>query len=131
VFQYRAFLLAKMRIFSTIGRVMSETKTTEFAIIETGGKQYKVAAGDVVSIEKLPGDNKEGDKVTFDKVLLVEGKDTKIGSPYVDGAKVEAELVEEGKGKKLNILRFRAKSRYTRRIGHRQHFSKVKITKIA
>lgn len=110
---------------------MSETKTTEFAIIETGGKQYKVAAGDVVSIEKLPGDNKEGDKVTFDKVLLVEGKDTKIGSPYVDGAKVEAELVEEGKGKKLNILRFRAKSRYTRRIGHRQHFSKVKITKIA
>lgn len=123
--------LAFLLIFSTIEPVMSETKTTEFAIIETGGKQYKVAVGDVVSIEKLPGDNNEGDKIAFDKVLLVEGKDTKIGSPYVDGAKVEAELVEEGRGKKLNILRFRAKSRYTRRLGHRQPFSKVKITKIA
>ncbi len=110
---------------------MSETKTTEFAIIETGGKQYKVSVGDVVSIEKLPGDNAEGDKITFDRVLLVEGKDTKIGSPYVDGVTVEAELTEQGRGKKLDIIRFRAKSRYTRRLGHRQPFSKVTITKIA
>lgn len=108
----------------------TSTQATEFAVIETGGKQYKVAVGDVLVIEKLPGENNKGDTITFDKVLLVEGKDTKIGSPYLDGLKVEAEFIEEGKGKKLNILRFRAKSRYTRRVGHRQPFSKVKILKI-
>jgi large subunit ribosomal protein L21 len=111
---------------------MSDTKSAQFAIIETGGKQYKVAVGDTVSLEKLPGENTIGDVITFDKVLLVEnGNDTKIGSPYVAGAKVEANLVEAGKGKKLSILRFRAKSNYTRRVGHRQQFSKVTITKIA
>ncbi len=111
---------------------MSETKTTEFAIIETGGKQYKVAVGDTLSIEKLDGENTAGDTITFDKVLLVEnGKDAKIGSPYLEGVKVEAEFVETGRGKKLDIMRFRAKSRYTRRVGHRQPFTKVTITKIA
>ena len=111
---------------------MIEKTTTIFAVIETGGKQYKVAEGDVVAIEKIEGDFNQGDKVTFDKVLLVEdGKDTKIGSPYVDGVKVEASFRETGKGKKLSILRHYPKSNRRRKIGHRQPFTKVEITKVA
>src|SRR3989344_825077 len=71
----------------------ADTKTTEFAVIQTGGKQYKVKAGDSLKIEKLPGDHKKGDKIVFDKVLLVDdGENTSIGMPYIDGAKVEAEF---------------------------------------
>ena len=106
-------------------------KKSTFAVIETGAKQYLVAVGDTVTIEKLSGEFKEGDTISFDKVLLV-GKDgkTTLGMPYVDGAKVETELVEQGKGKKLKVIRFRAKSRYTRRYGHRQPFMKIKVTAI-
>ncbi|MDH5442003.1 MAG: 50S ribosomal protein L21 [Candidatus Nomurabacteria bacterium] len=109
-----------------------ETKTpTEFAIIETGGKQYRVAVGDVINIEKLDGEMTAGDKVTFDKVLLVEnaGK-TKIGSPYVDGAKVQAIFEEQGKAKKINIIKFKSKSRYFIKNGHRQPYTQVKISSI-
>lgn len=102
----------------------------EFAIIETGGKQYKVAEGDIFSVEKLK-EYKKGDTVTFDKVLLIDnGKTTKIGTPYIKGATVEIELLENGKGKKLHIMKYKAKSRYKRRIGHRQAFSKVLIKNI-
>lgn len=102
-----------------------------FAVIQTGGKQYKVAKGDVVKIEKLSGDHKEGDKVTFDQVLLVDsGKDTKIGMPLVDGAKVEGKIQEIGRDKKISVIRFRAKSRYHKKRGHRQPFFKVEITKV-
>ncbi len=101
-----------------------------FAIIETGGKQYKVAEGDILDIEKLK-DHKEGDSVIFDKVLLVDdGTTTKIGNPYVDGATVEVDLVEEGRGKKLHILKFKSKSRYKRRLGHRQSYAKISVNKI-
>ncbi len=101
-----------------------------FAIIETGGKQYKIAEGDVFSVEKLK-DHKDGDTVTFDKVLLIDdGKTTKIGTPYISGATVEVDLVETGKGKKLYIQKFKSKSRYKRRMGHRQAFSKVSVKKI-
>ncbi len=101
-----------------------------YAIIETGGKQYKIAEGDILSVEKLK-DTKQGDTITFDKVLLVDdGKTTKIGTPYIDGAKIEAELVEEGKGKKLHIMKFKSKSRYKRRLGHRQPYSKVSVKNI-
>ena len=100
----------------------------EFAVIETGGKQYVVSEGDVVTIEKLPGDFKAGDKVTFDKVLLVDdGKDTTIGTPYIKGAKVIASFEETGKGKKIYIIKFKSKSRYARKAGHRQPYTKVRI----
>jgi large subunit ribosomal protein L21 len=103
----------------------------EFAIIETGGKQYMVAVGDLVDVELLKGDLKEGDKVEFDKVLMVDdGKDTTIGMPYIDGAKVKASYVGLEKGKKLHIVRYKAKSNRDRRIGHRQKYSRVKIETI-
>lgn len=101
-----------------------------FAIIETGGKQYKVAEGDVLSVEKLPKSKEEG-KVVFDKVLMIDNdKDTQIGTPYLEGATVKADLIEEGKGKKVTVVHYKAKSRYKKTVGHRQLFSKVKITKI-
>ena len=104
---------------------------TEFAIIQTGGKQYKVSVGDTVKIEKLVGEHKEGDKITFDKVLLVDnGRDTTIGTPFITGAKVEAELVEIGRAKKIIVVKYKPKSRYLIRQGHRQHFFKIKILEI-
>ena len=100
----------------------------EFAVIQTGGKQYKVSVGDTVKIEKLVGEHKEGDKITFDKVLLVDnGRDTTIGTPFITGAKVEAELVEIGRAKKIIVVKYKPKSRYLIRQGHRQHFFKIKI----
>ena len=103
----------------------------EFAVIKTGGKQYKVSKGDVVSIEKIKGEYKEGDKVSFDEVLLVDdGKDTTIGTPFIKGAKVDAEIVEIGKGKTILVMKYKQKSRYLRRNGHRQPYFKVKITSI-
>ena len=100
----------------------------EFAVIQTGGKQYKVSVGDTVKIEKLVGEHKEGDKITFDRVLLVDNaKDTTIGTPFITGAKVEAELVEIGRTKKIIVVKYKPKSRYLIRQGHRQHFFKVKI----
>ncbi|HEY4495867.1 MAG TPA: 50S ribosomal protein L21 [Candidatus Paceibacterota bacterium] len=107
----------------------------EFAVIQTGGKQYKVSVGDTVQIEKLAStatekssEYKTGDKITFDKVLLVDnGKDTTIGTPYIADAKVEAELVEIGRAKKILVVKYKSKSRYLVRQGHRQHFFKVKI----
>ena len=103
----------------------------EFAVIETGGKQYQVTAGDVISIEKLPGDLKAGDKVTFDKVLLVDdGSNTTIGTPYINGAKVEATFKEAGREAKVLVIKYKQKSRYYKKNGHRQPFSKVEILNI-
>ena len=103
----------------------------EFAVIHTGGKQYKVAQGDVVSIEKIKGEYAKGDKLTFDKVLLVDnGTDTTIGMPYITGAKVEGEIVEIGRARKVMVIKYKQKSRYLKRNGHRQPFFKVKITSI-
>lgn len=112
-----------------------KAREDKFAVIETGGKQYKVSVGDVLSIEKLTskskGEYKEGDKIIFDKVMLVDnGKDTTIGTPYVAKAQVEAEFQEEGRGKKVHILKFKQKSRYSVKKGHRQPYTKVKITSI-
>ena len=101
----------------------------KIAIIETGGKQYVVTKDSVLNIEKLAGAHKTGGKLTFDKVLLVDdGKETKVGAPYVSGAKVAAELVEEGRGDKITVIRYRQKSRYFKKKGHRQPFAKVRIT---
>jgi large subunit ribosomal protein L21 len=103
----------------------------EFAVIKTGGKQYKVSKDQVVTIEKIKGEYKKGDKVVFDKVLLVDnGKDTTLGTPFIDGAKVEGEISVIGRAKKLLVMKYKQKSRYLKRNGHRQPYFKVKITSI-
>lgn len=106
-------------------------ESKEFAVIQTGGKQYKVAVGDVLKIEKLDGDFTLGDKIIFDKVLLVDnGKDTTIGAPYITGAKVESLFQKAGKGKTIKVVKYKQKSRYLKRNGHRQPFMEVKISAI-
>jgi large subunit ribosomal protein L21 len=99
----------------------------KIAVIETGGKQYLVTEGTILSVEKLP--ETKGGKISFDKVLLVDdGSEATVGNPVVRGAKVSAELVEEGRSPKVTVIHYRAKSRYFKKRGHRQHFTKVKIT---
>lgn len=101
-----------------------------FAIIKTGGKQYKVSEGDVLAVEKLKTADKG--KVAFEEVLLTDdGKETVLGTPTVAGAKVEAEVVEEGRADKIRVVHYKAKVRYHKVYGHRQAFTKVKITKLA
>jgi large subunit ribosomal protein L21 len=103
----------------------------EFAVIQTGGKQYKVASGDVLKIEKMTGSFKVGDKVTFDKVLLVEGTtDAIIGTPFVAGKTIEATLQEVGRNKTVDVIKYKQKSRYFKKNGHRQPWFKVKIGSI-
>lgn len=100
-----------------------------YAIIVTGGKQYRVQQGDVVFVEKLNAE--EGSTVKFENVLAVGGEgDTKVGTPNVEGASVEAKVVKNGKGKKLNILTYRPKKGSMVRKGHRQPYTKVEITAI-
>lgn len=106
--------------------------TMEFAVIQTGGKQYKVSSGDILKIEKISGDYKNGDKVSFDKVMLVDnGKDTTIGTPYIDGAKVNATLIEIGRAPKVTVIHYKQKSRYFKKNGHKQPYFKVKIDSIS
>ncbi|HEY4509323.1 MAG TPA: 50S ribosomal protein L21 [Candidatus Paceibacterota bacterium] len=103
----------------------------EFAVIKTGGKQYKVSKGDVVKIEKIKGDFKVGDKIVFGEVLLtVDGKDTIVGMPLVTGSKVEATLGEIGRNKTVEVIKYKQKSRYFKKNGHRQPWFKVKISAI-
>ena len=110
----------------------TEGNSKEYAVIHTGGKQYKVSVGDVVKIEKLPGIHKAGDKVIFDKVLLVDnGADTSIGLPYISGAKVEGIFQSAGRHKKVMVVKYKQKSRYLKRNGHRQPFSEVKVASIS
>lgn len=99
-----------------------------YAIIKTGGKQYCVEEGKVITIEKL--DVEAGAEVVFDEVLLVSGDSVKIGQPTVAGAKVTGKVLEQGKGAKIRIFKYKAKSNYRRRQGHRQPFTKVQIEKI-
>ena len=100
-----------------------------YAIIKTGGKQYKVSEGDEIIIEKL--NVEEGATVTFDEVFaIVDGEEVKIGKPKVDGAKVTGSVVKNGKGPKIRIFKYKHKTNYRRRMGHRQPFTKVKIEKI-
>ena len=100
------------------------------AIIVTGGKQYKVSEGDVIYIEKL--DNEAGDTVKFEQVLaIIDGEKATFGAPVVEGASVEAKIVKNGKGKKIDVLKYKAKKNEKTHIGHRQPYTKVEITKIA
>lgn len=104
----------------------------EVAVIKTGGKQYVVSKGDTIVIEKLPGDLKKGDSIVFDRVLLVDnGSDTTIGAPMISGAEVKGTIVSAHKAKKIDVVKYKPKSRYYKRRGHRQPQLKVKIDSIA
>ncbi|MFA6796322.1 MAG: 50S ribosomal protein L21 [Bacilli bacterium] len=100
-----------------------------FAVIETGGKQLRVEEGQTYFVEKLDGT--EGDELVFDKVLIVDGKSLKIGAPYVKGATVTAKIVKQGKAKKIDVFKYKAKANYRRHTGHRQPYTKISIEAIA
>lgn len=101
-----------------------------YAVIVTGGKQYRVAAGDTLKVEKLTAD--EGASVEFDKVLMVvDGDAVKIGAPYVDGGKVSATVERHGRGEKIKIVKFRRRKHHRKQMGHRQHYTQLKITGIS
>jgi len=103
----------------------------EFAVIKTGGKQYRVSAGDTIRIEKMKDVTEVGQKVVFDEVLLVDnGSDTTIGMPFINGAKVTAEVVKIGRADKIMVVKYLQKSRYHKKNGHRQPYVEVKITAI-
>ncbi|MCF6463702.1 50S ribosomal protein L21 [Clostridium sp. Cult1] len=100
-----------------------------YAVVETGGKQYRVQEGDIVFVEKI--DTEEGEKIDLSKVLLVSKEDDLIvGKPYVEGAKVEATVLEQGKAKKIIVFKYKAKKNYRKKQGHRQPYTKLKIEKI-
>ncbi|MGD0959638.1 MAG: 50S ribosomal protein L21 [Methylomonas sp.] len=100
------------------------------AVIQTGGKQYRVAEGTTLKIEKL--ELGAGDSVEFDKVLMIQsGDDVKIGQPYLEGGKVTATVVSQGRHKKIRIIKFRRRKHYMKRMGHRQYYTEVRITGIS
>ena len=96
-----------------------------FAIFVTGGKQYKVAEGEVIFVEKLGV--AEGEKVVFDKVLCVSGENLSVGTPYVEGATVVATVVKNGKSKKIDVIKYKSKKNEKKKIGHRQDYTKIQI----
>ncbi|MBA1444125.1 MAG: 50S ribosomal protein L21 [Chromatiales bacterium] len=101
-----------------------------YAVIQTGGKQYRVSEGDTVKVEKL--DVEEGASVELDKVLMVaDGEDIKVGSPYVDGGKVTATVKSHGRGKKVKIIKFRRRKHHMKRQGHRQWYTELQVTGIS
>ncbi len=99
-----------------------------YAIIATGGKQYKVEEGDIIRVEKLGVE--PGETVTFDQVLVIRDADTKVGNPSIDGASVTATVLDEGKSKKVIVYRYKPKTGYHKKNGHRQPYTQVKIEKI-
>ncbi len=129
-------MLSGILLFYMANTTKTKAKKAEsgaFAVIKTGGKQYRVSEGDAIKIEILPGEFKVGDKVDFKEVLLTDsGSDTKVGTPTVSGAKVSGEIVEIGRNAKVIAARYIQKKRSGfKKNGHRQSFFKVKITAIA
>ena len=103
---------------------------TTYAIVNTGGKQYRVQPGDTIRVESLSGD--EGDLVELEDVRMVsDGGEVTLGSPTVDGAKVTAEILGRGKAKKIIVFKYKAKTRYRKKNGHRQHYTELRITDIS
>ena len=100
-----------------------------YAIIQTGGKQYKAAVGDIISVEKLEAE--VGSEVKFDVLMTAEGEDVKVGTPFVEGVKAIAKVVEHGKGKKVIVFKYKPKKNIRKKNGHRQPYTKVEITAIA
>lgn len=116
---------------ATATKTTKKATSEEFAVIKTGGKQYRVSVGESIKIEKLKGEHKKGDKVSFDQVLLVDnGKDTTIGTPVIAGAKVEGEVLVVGRNPKITVIKYKQKSRYFKKNGHRQPYLKIAITAI-
>jgi len=112
------------------GKAPEALEPTMFAVIKTGGKQYRVAAGDKVKVEKLPAD--VGAEVVIDQVLMVgEGEAVKVGAPLVAGATVKATVVAHGKGDKITIFKLRRRKHYKKTLGHRQQYTELQITGIA
>ncbi len=104
----------------------------EFAVIKTGGKQYRVSVGDTITIEKFKEASTKGDAVSFDEVLLMDnGTQTTVGTPMISGAAVKGEVVLVGRAQKVTVIKYKQKSRYMKKNGHRQPFIKVKINSIA
>lgn len=100
-----------------------------FAVFESGGKQHRVSEGDVIRLERLSGE--PGQSVEFDRVLLVsQDDDVTVGVPYVEGGKITAEVVEQGRGDKIRVVKFKRRKNYLRRTGHRQDYTEVRITAI-
>lgn len=99
-----------------------------YAVIETGGKQYRVEANDTIYVEKLEAN--EGEEITLDKVLVLGGESLKVGAPYVEGAKVTAKVVKNGKGKKIHVFTYRSKKGSKRALGHRQPYTKLVVEAI-
>lgn len=100
-----------------------------YAVIKTGGKQYRVAEGDVLRVEKLEAE--AGAAVAFDQVLMIaDGDDVKLGSPLLGGGKVSAEVVAHGRNRKIEVIKFKRRKNYHRKHGHRQHYTEIKITGI-
>ena len=100
-----------------------------YAVIKTGGKQYRVSAGDSIDVEKLP--HEVGEQIELDQVLLVaNGNGSKIGQPLVEGAKVKATVTRQAKGRKVIVFKYRPRNRYRRKKGHRQHYTRLRIDEI-
>lgn len=101
-----------------------------YAVFKTGGKQYRASQGDRVRVERLEAE--VGDTVEFDQILLVgEGSDIKVGAPLVDGGKVAGRVTAQGRGKKIEVIKFKRRKNYKRQYGHRQHYTEVEITSIS
>jgi len=101
---------------------------SKIAVIKTGGKQYKVAEGEILKVEKLAAE--QGAKIKLDTLLIIDGDKVEIGQPSL-GEKVEAEIVDSGKAKKITVVKYKNKTRYKRTVGHRQQFTAIKIDKIS
>ena len=116
---------------ATAAKKAQNTDSDGFAVIATGGKQYRVAIGDTVTVEKMAGDLKKGDSVTFDQVLLTDsGSATVIGAPFISGATVTGEVASVGRAQKVTVIKYKQKSRYFKKNGHQQPQLKVKILSI-
>ena len=100
-----------------------------YAVFKTGGKQYKASTGDIVRVEKLPADS--GESIELNEVLMVaDGEDIRVGAPTLDGGKITAEIVGHGRGEKIRIIKFRRRKHHMKQMGHRQHYTEIKITGI-
>ena len=123
------FALLRQESVAIIARLNEREVLFVFAIIETGGKQYKVTEQDIIFVEKL--DCEEGAEIVFDKVVAVSTDDGfKAGTPYVDGASVKGTVMKNGKGKKIYVIKYKAKKDSKKKIGHRQPYTKIQITSI-
>ncbi len=116
---------------ATTTKTTKKTDSEAFAVIKTGGKQYRVAVGDSIKIEKIKGDHKKGDTLTFNEVLLTDdGKNTVIGTPFIAGATVKGTIDVVGRAPKVLVIKYKQKSRYMKKNGHRQPYLKVMITSL-